>query len=242
MKNISNPTVSVVIPTLHEAEGINALIDHLKALDNLGPVEIIVADGAEAADTLATLTHQDVVQIHTPPGRALQMNAGADKATGNILLFLHADTHLPESGLLRITTAMGNAGKPGTPKAGAFSLAIDSSKPFYRLVERMANARTRLLAMPFGDQALFFHREYFNLLGGFAEIPLMEDVEIMRRIRKRGEPLYIIGPPALTSARRWETEGVLRCWLRNLWLQLRFFLGTRPEKLAHHYRSQGNKE
>ena len=227
---------------LHEAQGINALIDHVKALDSLDPVEIIVADGADEADTLAALAHPDVAQVKAPMGRARQMNAGADKATGDVLLFLHADTRLPDSGLLRIASAMKDADRPGRPKAGAFSLAIASRKPFYRLVERMANVRTRVLAMPFGDQALFFRSKYFKLLGGFAKIPLMEDMEIMRRIRGRGEPLYIIGPPALTSARRWETEGPLRCWLRNLWLQFRFFLGTRPDTLVRRYRPQGNKE
>jgi rSAM/selenodomain-associated transferase 2 len=238
MENTKSSSISVIIPVLHEAEGINTLIDHVKTLENVGPVEIIVADGAEETDTLVALTHPDVVQVKASKGRALQMNAGADKATGDILLFLHADTRLPGSGLLRVAAAMEDTNTQGWPKAGAFSLAIDSNKPFFRLVERMANVRTRMLVMPFGDQALFFQREYFNLLGGFAEIPLMEDVEIMRRIRKRGEPLYIIGLPALTSARRWETEGPLCCWLRNLWLQLCFFLGTRPEKLARQYRPQ----
>ena len=242
MENRTPNCISVIIPVLHEAERINALIDHVKTLEKAGPVEIIVADGAKEADTLAALTHPDVVQVKAPKGRALQMNAGAEKATGDILLFLHADTRLPDSGLIRIATAMEDADRPGLPKAGAFSLAIDSNKFFYRLVERMANLRTRMLSMPFGDQGLFFRSEYFKLLGGFAKIPLMEDLEIMRRIRKRGEPLYIIGPAVLTSARRWETEGPVRRWLGNLWLQLRFFLGANPDKLVRQYRPQGNKE
>jgi rSAM/selenodomain-associated transferase 2 len=159
------------------------------------------------------------------------MNAGAAKASGEVLLFLHADTKLPAGAFADIERAL--SGKD--IKTGAFRLEIDTKNIFLKFIAFTANIRTKLFRMPYGDQAVFFRREYFNEIGGYEDIPLMEDVEIMRRARKRGDKIAVINSAVITSARRWEKEGVLRATLRNKVVKLLYNLGVRPEKLARYY-------
>ena len=160
------------------------------------------------------------------------MNHGASLARGEILLFLHADTLLPQQALTRIAVALADA----RLAAGAFDLGFDTSRRIFRLTEKYVALRTRLTRIPFGDQAIFVRRAYFQTIGGYAEIPLMEDVELMRRIKRRGDRICIIPLKVLTSPRRYEQEGLLYCTLRNWALQLCYRAGVSPEKLARWYR------
>lgn len=229
------PAISVVIPVLHEARGINPLIDHLSRLPFPGTIEIIVVDGALSPDTLRAIRAPGVLQVHAGRGRGLQMNAGARKASGNILLFLHADTRLPADGLSDILRAMDGSADVG----GAFRLSIDSPGPCFRVIERTANLRSRITRVPYGDQAIFLRRGYFMRIGGFAALPIMEDVELMRRIRRIGGRIVLLSSQVTTSARRWERTGVLRNTLRNWLLLILFRMRVPAERLARFYPSTG---
>jgi rSAM/selenodomain-associated transferase 2 len=224
-------TISVIIPVLHEAERIDPLIKHLKQLRTAASPEIIVVDGADERDTLLAIREGGVVKIPSARGRARQMNAGAAAAGGNILLFLHADTRLPSCGLEKIADTMSR----GRYSAGAFSFGFDGERRIFRITERYVSLRTRLTKIPFGDQAIFIGREYFEEIGGYLEIPVMEDVELMKRIKRRGDMICILPEKVSTSPRRWEKEGILYCTLRNWALQLLFSVGVSPERLAKFY-------
>jgi len=229
-----SPRLSVIIPVLNEGAGVNQLIEHIRMLagNSRLTVEIIVVDGDPDGKTLAAIYDREVMTIQDTKGRGRQMNAGAAFACGEILLFLHADTRLPDCGLTLIDQVCGHP----ACGAGAFDLAIDSDKAVFRLIEKTASARSRLTRIPYGDQALFFATGYFRELGGFADIALMEDVEIMRRIKKRGDKIVFIDGKARTSARRWESEGVLKCTIRNWCLISLYLLGVDPQRLAGFYR------
>lgn len=160
------------------------------------------------------------------------MNEGATLATGDILLFLHVDTRLPKDALGLIRTTM----EDNRYVAGAFDLGIESSKPIFRIIERSASLRSRFTRIPFGDQAIFIRKDYFERIGGYREIPVMEDVEIMDRIKKQGGRICIIPRRVSTASRRWEQEGIVRCTLRNWMLQMLYFLGISPHKLSQFYK------
>jgi rSAM/selenodomain-associated transferase 2 len=159
------------------------------------------------------------------------MNEGAAVATGNILLFLHVDTELPQDALLLIGMAM----QDNQYVAGSFDLGIKSERLVFRIIEQAASIRSRVTRVPFGDQAIFMRKEYFDKVGGFREMPLMEDVEIMGRIKKKGDRIFVIPRRVLTSSRRWEEEGVFRCTLRNWLLQSLYLFGISPRTLARFY-------
>lgn len=227
----SKPHISVIIPAYNEQGGINDTIRHIRHVAGGIPVEIIVADGGPDHATLAALDDDGVVSVQSPPGRGVQMNAGAAVATGRNLLFLHADTRLPDKGLDRIAYALA-----GDVAAGAFSLSIDSPRPSLRMVAWFANVRSRLERVPYGDQAQFIKADAFRSLGGFAPIPIMEDVELFRRLRREGMNIVILPEKVVTSSRRWDNEGVLRRTVKNWWLRIRYFLGASPQALVREYR------
>lgn len=229
---------SVIIPVLHEATGINDLLGHLRQLDAARQCEILVVDGSADKDTLMSITGSDVIGLASPPGRARQMNAGAAVASGDVLIFLHADTRLPADALLLISRAMTGSAYWG----GAFSLGTSSGKWIYRLIARTASWRSRLTRIPYGDQAIFIRRDDFRNLGGYPVIPIMEDVALMRQIKKRGGKITIIPHPVATSPRRWEREGVLCATLRNWLLLAAYLLGRPPEKLARYYRNPDKRD
>ncbi len=160
------------------------------------------------------------------------MNAGAKAAQGEILIFLHADTGLPPNALNHIQHIMSEK----KYVAGAFELSFDSERLGLKLIAKAASWRYRLLRLPYGDQAIFMPQEYFHRIGGFAEIPIMEDLELMRRIKKRKDKIYISKERVKTSARRWEKEGIVYCVLRTWMLASLYCLGVSPEKLAKYYR------
>ena len=165
-------------------------------------------------------------------GRARQMNAGAAVASGDILLFLHADTRLPDNAFQKISSAMGQ----GRYVAGAFELGIDSSSLAIKIIARTAAWRSRLTRIPYGDQAIFIGRNYFHKIGCFKDIPLMEDVELMRRIKRMGDKICILRDRVSTSPRRWEQEGVIYCSLRNVIILTLYYMGVSPDRLARYYR------
>ncbi|MFO7667926.1 MAG: TIGR04283 family arsenosugar biosynthesis glycosyltransferase [Desulfobacterales bacterium] len=225
-------TISIIIPTLHEAHGINMC---LEALYNQFPdetFEVIVVDGDADGTTIRQIAHPKVIRLHAVQGRGKQMNAGANVATGEILVFLHADTSLPHNALSRIREVMADS----KYVAGAFTLRFKSHKLAFALIAGAASWRYRMTRFPYGDQAFFMSRAYFHEIGGFAEIPIMEDVDMMRRIKKRGERIRILRDSVTTSPRRWEKEGILYSIIRTWALAFLFHCGADPERLAKHYR------
>ncbi|MBF0302193.1 MAG: TIGR04283 family arsenosugar biosynthesis glycosyltransferase, partial [Desulfamplus sp.] len=166
------------------------------------------------------------------PGRGTQMNAGSQIADGEILIFLHADTQLPSGSLDHISKII----KTGKYKSGAFSLQINSQRKIYRLIEFFASLRCRLTRIPYGDQAIFITKSYFQKIGRFSEIPIMEDIDLMHRIRQRGDKVYISSKCVKTSPRRWEKEGIVYCVIRSSILALLFRLGVPPHRLLKYYK------
>jgi len=209
------------------------MIECLNHLDSDKQSEIIVVDGAREKDTLGAIHRNHVIKISSERGRAKQMNTGASVARGEILIFLHADTELPSHALKKIHSLMEQREYVG----GAFDLGIRSDKLILKIIGRLASWRSRLNRIPFGDQAIFIRRDYFNRIGGYMEIPLMEDMELMRRIKKLGDKIWIFHDRVMTSPRRWEKEGVAYCIFRNWALQTLYLLGISPHRLATFYKS-----
>jgi rSAM/selenodomain-associated transferase 2 len=229
----NEPLVTIVIPVLNDTPALAALLDDLQPYRDQPAVEIVVVDGGKAADpTLERLRarHADVTWLRSVAGRGAQMNHGARHARGRWLLFLHADTRLGTGWLDELGRLEGLPGVAG----GSFRFALDSRSPWARWIERGVEARVRLFDLPYGDQALFATRGDFNALGGFREMPLMEDVDFVRRLRRRGR-LARVAVAALTSARRWEQDGWVRRSVENVMLTLLFLAGLPPERLADRY-------
>jgi rSAM/selenodomain-associated transferase 2 len=224
----ATPGLSIIVPVLNEAPGIAAALQALEPLRRTG-AELIVVDGG-SSDRSAELAvpHADRV-LAAPRGRASQMNAGAAAARGEILLFLHADTRLPDGAdrLLAQAVAAGRAW-------GRFDVHIDGRSAWLPLVAAMMNLRSRLTGIATGDQAMFVARGAFAAAGGFPDIPLMEDIELSRRLRRIGGPACLVAR-VTTSGRRWEAQGVWRTIRRMWWLRLRYFLGADPHRLAADY-------
>ena len=237
-KATMEPSISVIIPVYNEGAVIDGALRRVRESAG-GPVEFVVVDGGPGGRTLEAMTDRDVLRVTSPAGRGTQMNAGAAVASGDILLFLHADTVLPHGWPGMVRSAL-----KGGVVAGAFALGIDSPRFALKLVAVFANLRTRLERVPYGDQAPFIDAAYFRSLGGFADIPIMEDVELFRRIRRLGGRIRLLPARVLTSPRRWERDGVLRRTLSNWRLRLRYALGARAEDLVADYRphhSQGRR-
>nr|MDF0368320.1 TIGR04283 family arsenosugar biosynthesis glycosyltransferase [Nodosilinea sp. TSF1-S3] len=223
--------ISIVIPTLNEARN---LPQTLAPLPGATRVEVVVVDGGSGDQTAAVAQGLGVRVIESAPGRSRQLNAGATVARGEILLFLHADTRLPAGfdWAIRQTLA-----QPGVV-AGAFRLTIDGPSRGLRWVERGVQVRSRLLQMPYGDQGLFLRAKTFHRLGGFPDLPMMEDFELVRRLRRLGK--VAIAPQAVvTSDRRWRTLGTVRTTLANQVMIAGYLLGVDPHQLARWYRDLG---
>ena len=221
--------ISIIVPALDEEQEI---CQTLEAARRGSSVELIVVDGGSADSTASLARKSGAVVINSSGGRAAQMNAGARAATGDMLLFLHADTRLPE----RYDGHVRRILRQKLVIAGAFKLCIDSPGPSFRLVETLANFRSQCLGMPYGDQGLFIRKDAFLAAGLFAHMHLMEDYEIVRRLRRSGR--IVVAPAAATaSARRWLKVGVLRTTLLNQVIILAYHLGVSPDRLARWYRS-----
>jgi len=224
-------TISVILPVWKEASIINHTIGNILSSECRGDVEIIVVDGSAEGETIHAVQDREVRKVVSEKGRSRQMNTGASLACGEILFFLHADTLLPKNALRAISSLMQGRELVG----GAFDLGIDSPRSVFRLIETAASLRSRITRIPYGDQGIFIRKDYFHAIGGFKEIPLMEDVDLMRRIKKAGDKICILPLKVKTSPRRWEKEGIVRCTLRNWALITLYCLGFSPEKLAKHY-------
>ena len=230
--NKRSESISVIIPVLYEAERINQIIEHVCGLKKNRNVEIIVSDGDPCGSTIKAVAREKVIRVLSEKGRGRQMNKGAAAATGDVLLFLHADTLLPADAFEKINAAM----RTGRYAGGAFDLGIASDRTAYRIIECVASYRSRLTRIPYGDQAIFIRRDVFTGLGGFREFPIMEDVELMRSVKKSGHRIFIIATKVKTSPRRWEKEGIIYCTVRNWVIVTLYILGVRPEALARFYR------
>jgi rSAM/selenodomain-associated transferase 2 len=224
--------LSIIIPCLNEAEGIAGTLAALEPVRRRG-AEVIVVDGASDDGTAERAAPLADVVFAAPRGRASQMNAGADRARGEILLFLHADTLLPEAADALIIDGLKRARRSW----GHFDVRIDGRHPLLRAVERLMNARSRLTGIATGDQAIFVTRTLFTATGGFPDIPLMEDIELSKRLKRFGAPLCL-NHRIVTSGRRWQKRGVLRTILLMWGLRLAYSLGADPRRLAVRYGSR----
>jgi len=222
------PALSVIIPALNEAGQIASTVS---ALSTTAAAELIVVDGASRDATAAIAAAAGARILRSQPPRAVQMNAGAAAARGAILAFLHADTRLPDDFAHQIASTLA---APGVC-AGAFHLRIDATACGLRLIERAANWRAHFLQLPYGDQALFMPMETFWAMGGFQPLAIMEDFEMVRRLKRRGRVALAPGWAA-TSARRWQQQGILKTWLLNQWLIAGYHLGVSTDRLARWYR------
>lgn len=233
--SIVEPEISIIIPVLNEAQTINATIRALRSqsADLQGTVEVIVVDGDPAGRTCSAIEDQDVIRLLSKPGRAKQMNKGAASASGEILLFLHADTVLEPGSLQKLGLAMENP----QYAAGAFDLRIAAPGVPFRIIERVSSYRSRLTRIPYGDQGIFIRSNIFQAIGGYPEIPLMEDVALMRQLKTGHYSTVFLSSKAITSARRWQEEGVVFTTMRNWVLITLYLLGVSPAKLARFYRN-----
>ncbi len=221
--------LSIIVPTLNEAHGIEAALARLQAWRAAG-VEVIVVDGGSTDDTVVRAARlADRVLVHGP-GRARQQNRGAQASRGALLLFLHADTILPDAAL----DALRGYACAATPLWGRFDVRLAGRHVFLRVIERCMSWRSRITGICTGDQAMFVSRVLFEAVGGFPDLPLMEDVALSALLRRRRWP-RCLHDRAVTSSRRWERHGILRTVLRMWALRLAYFLGVPPARLAARY-------
>ena len=222
------PRISVIVPTLNERACLTVTLDAvaLSASD-----ELIVVD-AGSSDATPDIARRYTSKVYQGPrGRAWQMNHGARRAGGDILLFLHADTLLPPGALDAVRRALQQPGTGG----GAFRLSIAPATPALRLVAWGTNLRSRFGGLPYGDQALFVWRRVFEELGGYDDVPFMEDIRLVQALRRYGR-LAIVPQAVVTSGRRWQRDGVLVTTARNVALMTLYFCGVPPATLKRWYR------
>ena len=222
--------ISIIISTRNEADSIGGLLPEMLGIPG---VELLVVDGDSTDNTVDIAKSLGAKVLETSPGRAQQMNAGAEAAQGGILLFLHSDTHLASGFAEHVREILK---QPGVA-AGAFQLSIDGKDFGLRIIEWLVNFRSRVMQMPYGDQGIFVTANMFFSVGAFPPQPIMEDFELMRRLKKRGK-VKILPLHATTSARRWERLGILKTTVMNQVIILGYFLGISPEKLSGWYRGR----
>jgi rSAM/selenodomain-associated transferase 2 len=218
--------LAIVVPTLDEAEALRRnLPAALAAAD-----EVVVSDGGSRDGTLEVARELGARVVSGPPGRGGQLNRGAAAATGDVLLFLHADTTLPEGGAEKVREAVARGAR-----GGAFLVRFDVDRPMQRLGAWLINHRTRLIRLPLGDQAQFATRETFERLGGYKDWPILEDLDFALRLRRLGG-MALITDPVTTGARRFIEQGAVRTVATNWLIWLLFLLGVSPHRLARLYK------
>ncbi|MBI4936848.1 MAG: TIGR04283 family arsenosugar biosynthesis glycosyltransferase [Nitrosomonadales bacterium] len=226
--------LSVIIPVLNEAASLPGLLEHLAPL-RAGGAEVIVADGGSGDGSPQLASRAGVRLVAAGRGRARQMNAGAAAASGDVLLFLHADTILPILAGQAIEAAIRGGGRATERAWGRFDVRIDGRPFMLRVIAALMNWRSRLTGIATGDQAMFVTRRAFEAAGGFPEQPLMEDIELSKRLRALSRPICL-AERVTTSGRRWEANGV---W-RTIWLMWRlrwaYWRGVDAAELARLYR------
>lgn len=223
--------LSVVMPVLNEADGIAEALGALAPLRARG-VEVVVADGGSSDATFAISRRLADVAIAAPRGRGAQMNAGAAASSGEVLLFLHADTRLPCDADALVCNGLARSGHASGAFWGRFDVRIAGAHPLFPIIAAMINLRSRLTGIATGDQAIFMSRAAFT--PGFPEIALMEDIAMTKRLKRIGPPLCIASP-VVTSGRRWEKHGVMKTIVLMWGLRLAYFLGASPAWLARSY-------
>lgn len=228
----SKVTLSVIIPTLNEER---SLPQSLACLSASAPTEIVIVDGGSTDRTLDLAQEfcartANARVMTAPRGRARQMNEGARASQGEILLFLHADTQLPPQTERIVGLAFSNHSVVG----GRFDVRFENSSAWSQIISAFMNRRSRLTGIATGDQALFVRRDVFEALGGFSEIPLMEDIEFSRRLQQAGR-IMALRDTVVTSFRRWDTQGPLRTILLMWTLRFLYWAGVSPHQLARVY-------
>jgi rSAM/selenodomain-associated transferase 2 len=224
--------ISIVIPVFNEMDRIRQFVEGLFGLDGIVGCEVIVVDGGRGGSTVSVIDDERVVCMVSEPGRGLQLNAGAASAKGDVLLFLHADTVLPVNAFAAIEKCLSDESNV----AGAFGLTIDSERSIYKWIAFWASVRYKYFGLPYGDQGVFMRKDYFESIGRFKDFQIMEDVDLARRIKKRGDKICILDEQVLTSARRWEKDGAVFGTIRNAILLLLFYVGVKPERLVRFYK------
>jgi rSAM/selenodomain-associated transferase 2 len=219
--------ISIIIPALNEEKELPQTLTQLDGVENK---EVIVVDGGSDDATVEIAKTHGARVLSSPKGRGVQLNRGVEASSGEILLFLHADTQLPDkfAHLIHKTMIRENCA------AGAFSLGIDSPRTSLAIIAYCANLRSRLLQMPYGDQGIFTSRKTYDRAGGFKELEIMEDFIFIRNIRKYGR-VYILDESAVTSDRRWRNMGVIRTTLINQLIVLGYSCGVKLPTLASWY-------
>lgn len=218
--------ISIIIPTLNEADLLDYSLARLFAISAVEEhCEVIICDGGSHDDTVKIAQAYNCRVIHSPPGRALQMNRGSETAVGNTLLFLHADSHLPHNFLPAIKHHA---------EWGFFHIRLSGRAFIYRVIEFNINLRARISKVAGGDQGLYFQRRFFESIGGFPQIPLMEDIAISKRARRLCSP-EIVKQSLTSSSRRWQQKGVVKTLLLMWGLRLAFWLGVDPRHLHRIY-------
>jgi rSAM/selenodomain-associated transferase 2 len=221
--------LSIIIPVLDEGEAIAAALDRLAELRSLG-VEVIVVDGGSRDATVQRARLRADAVIVAPRGRAVQMNAGAEKAAGDVLLFLHADTRLPPAAEHVVLNALARSGRVW----GHFDVEIEGTHPLLPMIAFCMNMRSRVTGIATGDQAIFVRRDAFQAAGGYPQIALMEDIALSKRLKRTGAPLCL-HERVVTSGRRWERNGIFSTMVLMWGLRLAYFFGADPGKLAQRY-------
>jgi rSAM/selenodomain-associated transferase 2 len=219
--------ISVIIPALNEE---SIIFSTLEALGPVEPEEVIVVDGGSTDQTREIVACTDATLVSSTCGRAEQMNHGARLARGDVFLFLHADTRLPPSAIRDIRSALEDPRWVG----GRFDVRLEGNHRIFGLIGALINLRSRLTKVATGDQAIFVRREIFEEIGGFPNLPLIEDIAFSRSLKKKGKVACLKSQVA-TSARRWEREGIWQTVLRMWVLRFLYFAGVSPYRLKRYY-------
>jgi len=220
--------VSIIIPALNEEYSIQELLQQLQIFRNNGH-EVVLVDGGSNDHTIAKSTTLTDQVITSSPGRAVQMNKGVSKARHDIIWFLHADTLVPENAIENIEQAL------NINEWGRFNIKLSGSHLLFRIIEKMINVRSCLSGIASGDQGIFVKRDIFDSVKGFSEIPIMEDIELSKKLKKISKPICLKNK-LVTSSRRWEKNGILATILLMWRLRFLYFIGSSPDKLARFYK------
>lgn len=226
--NVASTQFSIIIPTLNEEKSIVFFLKQLQGYRD--EAELIVVDGGSTDGTVELAGPLVDQLLRSETGRATQMNRGAEVAQGNVLVFLHADSYLPDNALVLI-----NSGFSQAYRWGRFDIRLLGQHKLLPIIALFMNLRSRITAIATGDQSIFVDKDLFNTVGGYPQIELMEDIALSKLLKKTAKP-YCIADRVASSARRWLTFGVVKTVLLMWWLRLQYFLGTKPIKLAQLYR------
>lgn len=222
-------SIAIIVPVVNEAENMPALIEQLLQF-NQPENEVVIVDGGSTDGTQYIVADLNLETVSAPKGRASQMNAGVMHSDADILVFLHADTEMPPNGLDLIRKAIADGAD-----WGRFNVTISGSHPMLKIIALLINWRSRLTGIATGDQVIFIHRDLFNAVAGFPEQPLMEDIEISKRLKKISRPACL-SEKVVTSGRRWQKHGIWKTIVLMWWLRFSYWRGVSASTLAEYYR------